>query len=209
MQAGERLDVYDPQSGSLVRSLDLPGFRSTRMQIEPGALMAGDSVMHDVARLLICQIAAFLALLLAASAVHKGMRWADTKRVVQEFAGVPRWAAPAAAAAAALAESLAALLLFAPAYRRTGALLAALIWSAYLALMLRAIVRGRRDVDCGCSFGPAQASPGRVRCGAQRGAGSFCIARRGLGGERRSGRVRLAGCWRRALCWRCTLRSIK
>jgi methylamine dehydrogenase heavy chain len=34
VQAGERLDVYDPQSGSLIRSLDLPGFR-TRMQIEP------------------------------------------------------------------------------------------------------------------------------------------------------------------------------
>ncbi len=34
VQAGERLDAYDPQSGSLVRSLELPGFR-TRMQIEP------------------------------------------------------------------------------------------------------------------------------------------------------------------------------
>jgi methylamine dehydrogenase heavy chain len=34
VQAVERLDVYDPQSGSLVRSLDLPGFH-TRMQIEP------------------------------------------------------------------------------------------------------------------------------------------------------------------------------
>ena len=34
VQAGERLDVYDPQTGSLVRSLDLPGFH-TRMQIEP------------------------------------------------------------------------------------------------------------------------------------------------------------------------------
>ena len=34
VQAGERLDVYDPLSGSLVRSLDLPGFH-TRMQIEP------------------------------------------------------------------------------------------------------------------------------------------------------------------------------
>jgi methylamine dehydrogenase heavy chain len=32
VQAGERLDVYEP-SGNLVRSLDLPGFR-TRMQIE-------------------------------------------------------------------------------------------------------------------------------------------------------------------------------
>jgi methylamine dehydrogenase heavy chain len=34
VQAGERLDVYDPQSGSLVRSMDLPGLH-TRMQIEP------------------------------------------------------------------------------------------------------------------------------------------------------------------------------
>jgi methylamine dehydrogenase heavy chain len=33
VQAGERLDVYDAQSGMLVRSLDLPGFH-TRMQIE-------------------------------------------------------------------------------------------------------------------------------------------------------------------------------
>ncbi len=34
VQAGERLDVYDPHEGSLVRSLDLPGFH-TRMNIEP------------------------------------------------------------------------------------------------------------------------------------------------------------------------------
>jgi methylamine dehydrogenase heavy chain len=33
VHAGERLDVYDSQNGSLVRSLDLPGFH-TRMQIE-------------------------------------------------------------------------------------------------------------------------------------------------------------------------------
>jgi methylamine dehydrogenase heavy chain len=33
VQAGERLDVYET-GGSLVRSLDLPGFH-TRMQIEP------------------------------------------------------------------------------------------------------------------------------------------------------------------------------
>ena len=33
VQAGERLDVYDSQSGALTRSLDLPGFH-TRMQME-------------------------------------------------------------------------------------------------------------------------------------------------------------------------------
>jgi methylamine dehydrogenase heavy chain len=34
VQAGERLDVYDPQTGALIRSMDLPGLH-TRMQIEP------------------------------------------------------------------------------------------------------------------------------------------------------------------------------
>ncbi|HUX73865.1 MAG TPA: amine dehydrogenase large subunit [Steroidobacteraceae bacterium] len=34
VQAGERLDVYDPSSGSLIRSLNLPGFH-TRMLIQP------------------------------------------------------------------------------------------------------------------------------------------------------------------------------
>ncbi len=34
VQSGERLDVYDPQAGSMIRSLDLPGFH-TRMLIEP------------------------------------------------------------------------------------------------------------------------------------------------------------------------------
>ena len=34
VQAGTRLDVYDPQGGALVRSLDLPGMH-TRMQMEP------------------------------------------------------------------------------------------------------------------------------------------------------------------------------
>ncbi len=33
VQSGERLDVYDTQGGSLVRSMDLPGFH-TRMQME-------------------------------------------------------------------------------------------------------------------------------------------------------------------------------
>lgn len=34
VQAGTRLDVYDPQGGALIRSLDLPGLH-TRMQMEP------------------------------------------------------------------------------------------------------------------------------------------------------------------------------
>ena len=37
-----------------------------------------------------------------------------------------------------------------------GGALAVLIWGGYLALILRAIAQGRRDVDCGCTFGAAQ-----------------------------------------------------
>jgi hypothetical protein len=34
VQGGERLDVYDSQTGSLLRSLNMTGFR-TRMTIQP------------------------------------------------------------------------------------------------------------------------------------------------------------------------------
>jgi hypothetical protein len=47
-------------------------------------------------------------------------------------------------------------LLCTAAHRAAGAVLAALIWSGYLALILRSIARGRRDVDCGCTFGAAR-----------------------------------------------------
>ena len=33
-------------------------------------------------------------------------------------------------------------------------MLAAFIWTLYAALIVRAILQGRREVDCGCSFGP-------------------------------------------------------
>jgi hypothetical protein len=107
--------------------------------------------MIGVMRVLIAQLAAFLALLLLASAVHKAIRWPHTRRVVRDFARVPAAASSITALAAALSDAL----LFAPAYRPAGALLAALLWAAYLALIVRAIVQGRRDVDCGCSFGRA------------------------------------------------------
>src|ERR1019366_7466834 len=35
VQAGDRFDVYDPQYGNLIRSLELSRWNSTRMNIEP------------------------------------------------------------------------------------------------------------------------------------------------------------------------------
>jgi len=121
--------------------------------------------MPGVDQILGAQLAAFLALLLAASALHKGLRWEHTRAVVHNFAGVPHGAAPVAALIAGLMEGLAAALLFLPAYRVLGALLAASLMTAYLALIARALIAGRRDVDCGCSFGGARHGLGGFEVG--------------------------------------------
>jgi hypothetical protein len=112
------------------------------------------------------QMATFQAMLLAASAVHKAVRWTHSLTVMRQFAGVPGALAGTSLGVATAVELAAGALLMVPAYRTTGAVLAALIWTLYVALIVRAIVLGRRDVDCGCSFGPTS-----------RPLGSFQIAR--------------------------------
>jgi hypothetical protein len=109
-----------------------------------------------VMQLLATQSGAFMAALLIASSAHKLIRRAHTQAVVQQFAGVPQGLSAYAVAAVSLVEMLAGVLLIVPAQRATGAVLAALIWGSYLGLILRAIAQGRRNVDCGCSFGAAQ-----------------------------------------------------
>ncbi|MGB6306409.1 MAG: MauE/DoxX family redox-associated membrane protein, partial [Steroidobacteraceae bacterium] len=92
----------------------------------------------EVFESLAAQLAAFQALLLAASGLHKLTARARTREVVREFAGVPRALAPFAAIAAAAAEIAAAGLLVTPTYRAAGGLLALFIWGGYLGLILRA-----------------------------------------------------------------------
>jgi Methylamine utilisation protein MauE len=106
-----------------------------------------------VAQLLIVQLAAFLAALLAASGLHKLILREHIRAVVHDFARVPHRFAPFVAAAVAATELLAGILLWIPSSRAAGGALAVLIWFGYLGLILRAIAQGRRDVDCGCSFG--------------------------------------------------------
>jgi hypothetical protein len=112
--------------------------------------------MLGVIQLLVAQLAAFQAVLLLASGLHKLTRRSRTRSVIHDFAGVPRYLAPAAGVVVAATEMLAGLLLWMPSYRAQGSVLAALIWGGYLALILRAIAQGRRDVDCGCTFGATQ-----------------------------------------------------
>jgi hypothetical protein len=108
-----------------------------------------------VVALLVAQVAAFLALLLVASGLHKLIRSDRSRSVAREFGGVPRVLAPFAVVVVALAEMLAGAALLTAGYRALGGLVAASIWAAYLGLILRAIAQGRRDVDCGCTLGSA------------------------------------------------------
>ena len=122
-------------------------------------------VPGETTTLLAAQAAAFQALLLAASAVHKMLRWNHLLTVLHRFAGLSVALAPALAGIVAV-ELAAAAMLWLPGLRLPGALLATAVWAASLVLILRAIRQDRADVDCGCSFG---ASRGRL--------GSYHVAR--------------------------------
>jgi uncharacterized membrane protein YphA (DoxX/SURF4 family) len=110
---------------------------------------------------LLAQVAAFLAVLLIASAIHKTFGWRRTRAVVQDFGGVPRRAASAVALAVCAIEALAGALLILPDHRRAGAAFATVILGIYLALIARAVAVDRGVVDCGCSFGGGSRSLGK------------------------------------------------
>ena len=93
--------------------------------------------------------AAFMAVLLLASAGHMLISKARMREAVMALTGVPAWAAMGVLAAAAVVEAGVTLALLLPATRFVAALAAAGLWGAYLVLILRA----GRAVDCGCTFG--------------------------------------------------------
>lgn len=109
--------------------------------------------MIETGQVLAAQLAVFQALLLAASAAHKASTWSRSLGVMRQFGGVPGSLTRAALGTVIASEVVAALLLLVPAYRAAGAILAAALWTVYLALILRAILQNRRDLECGCSFG--------------------------------------------------------
>lgn len=111
--------------------------------------------MIETGQVLAAQLAVFQALLLAASAVHKAAAWSRSLGVMRQFGGVPRSWSSTALGTVIASEFVAALMLLIPAYRTAGAILAAALWTVYLGLILRAILQNRRDLECGCSFGPS------------------------------------------------------
>jgi hypothetical protein len=118
----------------------------------------GNPLFTTTLEALMAQAAAFQALLLAASAVHKAVRWRYSVHVVRQFAGVPAPLAASALGIAVAAEGAWSVLLVLPGGRWLGALLAASLWVVYLVLIVRAF---GREVDCGCSFGSSAHPVGR------------------------------------------------
>jgi hypothetical protein len=106
------------------------------------------------------QVAAFLAALALVSAGHKLARPARTRAAIEALTGVSATTAAVALVILAIAEAGAGVALLIPALRTAGAVLAATVWAGYGVALARAVAAGRRDLDCGCSFGESHARLG-------------------------------------------------
>jgi hypothetical protein len=125
------------------------------------ALLTPDFSAAALGQVCEAPLAEFLSLLLATAALHKALRPDRARRAVAELTGLDWTLAGWALAMAAAAEALAALGLEWSVSRRDAALLAAGLWAAYGACIAAALLRGRRDLDCGCSFGATHRPLGR------------------------------------------------
>jgi hypothetical protein len=94
-------------------------------------------------------VRAALALLFAGAAFHKLRDTATFREIVRAYRVVPPallWASPVVAAV----EGGLALALLVPRWRALAALAAAVVLVAYAAAIAANVVRGRRDIECGC-----------------------------------------------------------
>ena len=154
------------------------------------------------------QFAVSDALLLLASAGHKLIGWRAARRAVQQFGGVPESLTTAVLVAVLAAELCAAALLLGPAHRAAGGVSAAGLWTVYLGFMVRALVLGRRDVDCGCSFGAHRAPLGAFHW-ARNAVLVLTAVVVALAATHAGGPLRRRSFWPDVRCSRCTVRWIK
>ena len=95
-----------------------------------------------------------MSLMFAFAAVHKLKAVAVFKATMDEYQLVPRMLSGVIAVVLIVAELLAAILVLVPAVRTTGFMIMASLLLIYTAGIGINLLRGRRDIDCGCS-GPA------------------------------------------------------
>jgi hypothetical protein len=94
--------------------------------------------------------AAFLAVLFARAALHKASDRAHMQGLVADYALFPEQAAAPAVIALIALESLCPLMLAIPALTQSGATLACALLLLYALAMAINLLRGRREIDCGC-----------------------------------------------------------
>ena len=97
-------------------------------------------------------LAAYIGLLLLASAAHKFADPQRAREAVRSLLGLGEAGTRSAWMAAAALEIAAAVAVLSTDARLAGAVLAATLWAGYVAAILLAVLRGK-SVDCGCSFG--------------------------------------------------------
>ena len=104
------------------------------------------------------QLAAFIAVLLVSSAVHKASKFRRTAEATARLTGLrTEWASPLAMLSI-VTEISSALLIFYSDTRQLGAVTVTGLWLFYLAFIVRSLAKGNSGLDCGCSFGK-KASP--------------------------------------------------
>ena len=95
-----------------------------------------------------------MSLMFGIAATHKLKAFAVFKATMDEYQLVPRMLSGVVAVSLIAAELLVAILVLVPAARTTGLIIMAVLLFIYTAGISINLLRGRRDIDCGCS-GPA------------------------------------------------------
>lgn len=95
-----------------------------------------------------------MSLMFGFAAVHKLKAVAVFKVTMDEYQLVPRMLSGVVAILLIVTEMLSAILVLIPAVRTTGLVIMAVLLFIYTAGISINLLRGRRDIDCGCS-GPA------------------------------------------------------
>lgn len=95
-----------------------------------------------------------MSLMFGIAAMHKLRAVAVFRATLDEYRLVPRVLSGGVAIALIAAELLAAILVLVPSVRTAGLLIMTILLLIYTAGISINLLRGRRDIDCGCS-GPA------------------------------------------------------
>jgi hypothetical protein len=107
-----------------------------------------------VSLILTAAISWLLAAVFAQALWHKTRRYLEFTGILKQYRLLPDWSLSVAAVLIVLTEAVICAGLLFTATRKEAALLACLVLLAYAAAMSVNLIRGRREIDCGCGGPP-------------------------------------------------------